>query len=72
MAASLVHLTAEANSPAGNPIRYKWISSGGRIAGDGPVGYMGLGRYTSPSPIIFAPAELPKSTFIFPLVTAAH
>jgi len=35
--ASQVHLTAEANSPAGNPIRYKWISSGGRIVGDGPA-----------------------------------
>ena len=31
-----VQLTARANSPGGNPIRYTWSTTGGRIAGDGP------------------------------------
>lgn len=37
VAASLIHLTAKANSPGGNALRYKWISSAGRISGDGPT-----------------------------------
>lgn len=36
VAEALIHLTATATSPGGNPIRYKWISTGGRIVGDGP------------------------------------
>lgn len=35
-AASVVHLDARASSPSGNPIRYRWTTSGGRIEGNGP------------------------------------
>ena len=31
-----VQLNARANSPSGNPIRYTWSTTGGRITGDGP------------------------------------
>ena len=37
LAASLIHLNAKASSPGGNPIRYSWTSSGGRIDGAGPA-----------------------------------
>ncbi|MGI9165161.1 MAG: hypothetical protein ACR2G5_02030 [Pyrinomonadaceae bacterium] len=37
LAASLIHLKAKASSPGGNPIRYRWTSSAGRIDGDGPA-----------------------------------
>jgi hypothetical protein len=33
---SKVQLNARANSPSGNPIRYTWSTTGGRITGDGP------------------------------------
>ena len=32
---ALVHLTAKASSPSGNPIRYKWSASSGSIVGEG-------------------------------------
>ena len=32
-----VHLTANAVSPSGNPIKYKWTTSDGTIIGEGPV-----------------------------------
>jgi hypothetical protein len=32
-----VHLTADAVSPSGNPIKYKWTTTGGTISGEGPV-----------------------------------
>lgn len=32
-----VRLTADAVSPSGNPIKYKWTTSGGTIVGEGPV-----------------------------------
>jgi len=32
-----VRLTADAVSPSGNPIKYKWTTTGGTITGDGPV-----------------------------------
>src|ERR1051326_3832009 len=32
-----VRLTADAVSPSGNPIKYKWTTTGGTISGDGPV-----------------------------------
>jgi PKD-like domain len=32
-----VKLNAQANSPSGNPIRYRWTTSAGRIIGEGPV-----------------------------------
>jgi hypothetical protein len=32
-----VRLTADAVSPSGNPIKYKWTASGGTITGEGPV-----------------------------------
>lgn len=32
-----VQLTANAVSPNGNPIKYKWTTSGGTISGEGPV-----------------------------------
>lgn len=32
-----VQLTAKAVSPNGNPIKYKWTTSGGTISGEGPV-----------------------------------
>lgn len=35
-AASVVQLDARASSPSGNPIRYRWTTSGGRIVGNGP------------------------------------
>jgi hypothetical protein len=35
--APVVHLTANAVSPSGNPIKYKWTTSAGTISGDGPV-----------------------------------
>jgi hypothetical protein len=35
--ASQVKLNARASSPNGNPIRYAWTTTGGRITGDGPV-----------------------------------
>jgi hypothetical protein len=35
--APVVHLTANAVSPSGNPIKYKWTTSGGTISGEGPV-----------------------------------
>jgi hypothetical protein len=35
-AASQVQLTAAAVSPNGNPIKYKWTTSGGTITGEGP------------------------------------
>ena len=34
---ALVHLTAQATSPSGNPIRYTWRASTGRIEGEGPA-----------------------------------
>jgi len=37
LAESLIHLNSKASSPGGNPIRYRWTSSGGRIDGDGPA-----------------------------------
>lgn len=35
-AGSQVQLTAAAVSPSGNPIKYKWTTSGGTISGEGP------------------------------------
>ena len=35
--AQLVRLTANAVSPSGNPIKYKWTTTGGDINGEGPV-----------------------------------
>ena len=35
--ATLVKLNARASSPDGNPIRYRWSSSAGRIDGSGPT-----------------------------------
>lgn len=35
--ASLVQLNARASSPSGNPIRYNWTTSAGRIDGNGPT-----------------------------------
>jgi len=32
-----VRLNARASSPGGNPIRYRWSTSAGRISGDGPA-----------------------------------
>lgn len=32
-----VQLTAQASSPAGNPIRYRWSTTAGSIVGDGPT-----------------------------------
>jgi len=32
-----VRLTADAVSPSGNPIKYKWTTTGGTIIGEGPV-----------------------------------
>lgn len=32
-----VQLTAKAVSPSGNPIKYKWTTTGGTITGEGPV-----------------------------------
>jgi hypothetical protein len=32
-----VQLNARANSPDGNPIKYHWTTTGGRITGDGPA-----------------------------------
>lgn len=32
-----VQLNAQASSPAGNPIRYRWTTSAGSIVGEGPV-----------------------------------
>ena len=32
-----VRLTADAVSPSGNPIKYRWTTTGGTISGDGPV-----------------------------------
>jgi hypothetical protein len=32
-----VQLNARANSPDGNPIKYHWTATGGRISGDGPA-----------------------------------
>ena len=32
-----VRLTADAVSPSGNPIKYKWTTDGGTIVGEGPV-----------------------------------
>jgi hypothetical protein len=34
---TVVSLNAKASSPNGNPIRYRWTTSGGRIEGDGPT-----------------------------------
>lgn len=36
-ASQQVQLTATAVSPNGNPIKYKWTTSGGTISGEGPV-----------------------------------
>ncbi len=36
-APSLIQLNAKAISPGGNPIRYRWTTSAGSIAGDGPA-----------------------------------
>src|ERR1043165_6951192 len=33
-----VRLTADAVSPSGNPIKYKWTASGGTITGEGQIG----------------------------------
>jgi hypothetical protein len=35
--AQQVHLTANAVSPSGNPIKYKWTTTDGEINGEGPV-----------------------------------
>src|ERR1700730_1252460 len=32
-----VRLNAQASSPAGNPLRYRWSTDSGRISGDGPI-----------------------------------
>jgi hypothetical protein len=37
-----VQLTANAVSPSGNPIKYKWTTTGGTITGEGPVVTWGL------------------------------
>ena len=37
-----VQLNARASSPSGNPIRYDWSTTGGRITGDGPNVYWDL------------------------------
>ncbi len=40
----LVRLDAKAVSPNGNPIKYKWTTNGGTIAGEGPVVTWNLGN----------------------------
>lgn len=37
-----VQLNARANSPSGNPIRYTWSTTAGRVSGDGPNVYWDL------------------------------